>query len=91
MQNRLQACSEYLKEVEGKLIHLRNTIGDDDSEAKTKVIEAIGFIEQAHRAVSQTNTVSASCSMSTIIALNGNQPNGALKLKANGPFRKYRG
>ena len=53
MQNRLQLCSVYLKEVEGKLIHLRNAIGDD-LEARSKVIEAIGFIEQAHSAVSQT-------------------------------------
>ena len=53
MQTRLQLCSVYLKEVEGKLIQLRNSMGDD-LEAKSKVIEALGFVEQAHRAVSRT-------------------------------------
>lgn len=53
MQSRLQLCSVYLKEVEGKLIQLRNSMGDN-LEARSKVIEALSFIEQAHRAVSQT-------------------------------------
>ena len=53
MQSRLQLCSVYLKEVEGKLIQLRNLMGDD-VEAKSTVNEALSFIEQAHRAVSQT-------------------------------------
>ena len=53
MQSRLQLCSVYLKEVEGKLIQLRNSVGDD-LEARSKVVEALGFIEQAQRTVSQT-------------------------------------
>ena len=53
MQIRLQLCSVYLKEVEGKLIQLRNSMVDD-SEGKSKGNEALGFIEQAHLAVSQT-------------------------------------
>lgn len=52
MQNRLQLCSVYLKEVDDKLIDLQQSIGDD-SGAKSTIIEALGFIEQAHRAVSQ--------------------------------------
>jgi len=53
MQNRLQLCSVYLKEVESKLVRLQRSVGDD-SEARAKIAEALCFVGEAHNAVSQT-------------------------------------
>lgn len=53
MQNRLRLCSVYLKEVESKLIGLQHSMSEG-LEAKSTIIEALGFVEQAHKAVLQT-------------------------------------
>ena len=51
MQIRLGFCSCYLKEVEEKLTKLHATISDDP-EARVTVDEAVGFVREARRAVS---------------------------------------
>lgn len=53
MESRLKFCSVYLKEIECKLIRLLDSV-DKDSEAKSTIVEALGFIQQAHSAVLQT-------------------------------------
>ena len=53
MQTRLLLYQEYLKEVKSKLAQLQGT-ALDDFEDDFRVTEALGFIDQAITAVSQT-------------------------------------
>ena len=55
MQNRLLMCAAYLKEVQDKLAALHDSLGVDLSE-KSKITEAILFIEQARKAVSESQS-----------------------------------
>ena len=52
MESRLKFCSIYLKEVEGKLINLRVSVGGDP-DARVKVSEALNFVKQARTAISE--------------------------------------
>jgi hypothetical protein len=55
MQNRLLMCATYLKEVEEKLVELQASMDSNLSE-KSKVTEALSFVEQARNAISETKT-----------------------------------
>lgn len=55
MQNRLLMCATYLKEVEEKLVELQASMDGNLSE-KSKVTEALSFVEQARKAISETKT-----------------------------------
>lgn len=53
MLTRLQWCATYLKEVEEKLLALQESL-EIKPEQKTKVAEALIFVQQARNAVSET-------------------------------------
>jgi hypothetical protein len=55
MQNRLLTCATYLQEVQEKLSALRDVFECDSSE-RLKVTEAMLFVDQARRAISETQT-----------------------------------
>jgi hypothetical protein len=50
MQDRLNLCLDYLKEVESKLIELQRTPYSD-----ARMAEALSFVQQAINAVRQTH------------------------------------
>jgi hypothetical protein len=50
MQDRLNLCLDYLKEVESKLIELQRTPYGD-----ARMAEALSFVQQAIKAVTQTH------------------------------------
>ena len=52
MKNRLVMCSIYLEEVESKLSELVNAV--EDGAERAKVSEALSFVQQAKRAISET-------------------------------------
>ena len=55
MQNRLLMCATYLQEVEEKLAALMASTNSDRSQT-FKVTEALSFVQQARRAVSEAQT-----------------------------------
>jgi hypothetical protein len=55
MQNRLLMCATYLQEVEEKLAALLASMNSDRSQS-SRVMEALSFVQQARRAVSEAQT-----------------------------------
>jgi hypothetical protein len=55
MQNRLLMCATYLQEVEEKLAALLASMNSDRSQS-SRVTEALSFVQQARRAVSEAQT-----------------------------------
>ena len=55
MQNRLLMCATYLQEVEEKLAALLDSVNIDSSQGSS-VMEALSFVQQARRAVSEAQT-----------------------------------
>ena len=53
MQNRLMLCATYLKEVEEKLLALQDSM-EVAPEQRGNIAEALSFVQQARKAVSQT-------------------------------------
>ena len=53
MKNGLAMCAVHLQEVEEKLVALQASLGGNFSE-RTKVSEALSFIAQARKAISET-------------------------------------
>jgi hypothetical protein len=54
MKNRLVMCATYLEEVESKLSELVNSVKDDADRAKAS--EALSFVQQAKKAISETTS-----------------------------------
>jgi len=55
MENRLLMCATYLREVEEKLAALLASM-DGDRSRSSRVTEALSFVQQARRAVSEAQT-----------------------------------
>ena len=54
MKNRLAICSTYLEEIESKLSAFL-TSPESDLEEKTGLTDALGFVRQARKAISEAH------------------------------------